>query len=53
LNGVDITGYNSRLALTEGKHEDFEIGSSNRIGVTKDLPQELRFFIKGNKFLSR
>lgn len=53
LNGVDITGVSSLLTVTEGKNEDFEIGSSHRIGVTEDLPQELRFFIKENRFLSR
>jgi len=52
LNGIDITGVSSRLTVIKGKQKDFEIGSSHRIGVTEDLPQELRFFIKKNGFLS-
>jgi 3-methyladenine DNA glycosylase Mpg len=32
---------------------EFEIGSSHRIGVNKDLDRKLRFFIKGNKYVSR
>ena len=31
----------------------FEINESFRIGVTKDLPEKLRFYIKGNKHVSR
>jgi DNA-3-methyladenine glycosylase len=27
--------------------------TSHRIGVTRDLPEELRFYIQGNKFVSR
>ncbi len=34
-------------------NEEFEIVKSFRIGVTKDLPEKLRFYIKGNKFVSR
>lgn len=53
LNGIDVTKEKSKLIVIEGKREKFEISSSNRIGVTRDLNQELRFFIKGNKFVSR
>jgi len=53
LNGMDITTDKGPLAVAEGEHGGFEIGSSHRIGVTEDLPQKLRFFIKGNRFLSR
>src|SRR3989338_7142741 len=31
----------------------FEIVSSFRIGVKKDLPRKLRFYIKNNEFVSR
>jgi len=31
----------------------FEIGSSKRIGVKNDLNENLRFYIKGNKFVSK
>lgn len=38
--------------IMEGR-KNFEIGSSRRIGVNEDLNEDLRFFIKGNRFLSR
>ena len=53
LKGVDVTREDSRLAVAEGNAGGFEICSSNRIGVRTDLPQKLRFFIKGNKFVSK
>ena len=31
----------------------FEIQDSFRIGIRKDLPMKLRFYIKGNKFVSK
>ena len=36
----------------ENKKENFEISSSFRIGVTKDLEIPLRFYIKDNAFVS-
>ncbi|MFO7967311.1 MAG: DNA-3-methyladenine glycosylase [Archaeoglobaceae archaeon] len=53
-HGVDLMNQNT-LQVIEGKSEDeeFEIGRSHRIGVTEDLKEELRFFIVGNKFVSR
>jgi len=53
LNGIDITRDDGPLTVVEGTGEGFEIGSSHRIGVRRDLPQELRFFIRGNGFVSR
>lgn len=41
------------LLLTEGTEEEVEIGTSDRVGVSEDLPEELRFYLKGNSFLSR
>ena len=52
LNGVPVTSCESKIVITNNKME-FEIGSSHRIGVRKDLEKKLRFFIKGNKFVSR
>jgi len=52
-NGIDVTEISSELTITEGKMESFEIGTSHRIGVKNDLPRELRFFVKGNKFVSK
>lgn len=53
LNGIDVTKRKSELRVTGGKKEEFEIASSHRIGVRMDLLEELRFFIKGNKFVSK
>lgn len=53
LHGRDITDPDCELTVKQGKNGDYEIGTSHRIGVTEDLPQELRFFIEGNRFVSR
>ncbi|MGQ9625048.1 MAG: DNA-3-methyladenine glycosylase [Candidatus Bathycorpusculaceae bacterium] len=52
LNGIDITKEGSELVIIEGERESFRICSSHRIGVKADLPQELRFFVDGNAFVS-
>jgi len=52
LNGVPVTSCESEIVIANNKMK-FEIGSSHRIGVRKDLERKLRFFIKGNKFVSR
>jgi len=52
LNGVPVTSCESEIVIANNKMK-FEIGSSHRIGVSKDLERKLRFFIKGNKFVSK
>ena len=52
-NGIDVTEISSELTIAESKMESFEIGTSHRIGVKNDLPRGLRFFVKGNKFVSK
>ncbi|MFB6246529.1 MAG: DNA-3-methyladenine glycosylase [Candidatus Pacearchaeota archaeon] len=37
----------------EGEEEIYEIEDSFRVGVTEDLNERYRFFIKGNRFVSR
>ena len=45
---------NNKIFIEENDpKEKFEIYESFRIGVTKDLPEKLRFYIKGNKNISR
>lgn len=45
---------NKELWLEESDNkEKFEIIASERIGVKKDLFKNLRFYIKGNKFVSK
>lgn len=51
FNGRKITDTSASINIYDNKL-DFESGSSNRIGVTKDLKEKLRFYIVGNAFLS-
>ena len=52
LNGTDVTSAENPIYITDNKVQ-FEISSSKRIGVRADLPRNLRFYIKGNKFVSK
>lgn len=49
---VSVTSLESEILVADSTME-FETGSSHRIGVRKDLEKKLRFFIRGNKFVSR
>lgn len=54
MNHLDLTSTESPLFIINGKRIDSsEVGRSHRIGVSMDLSEELRFFIRGNKFVSR
>jgi len=54
LNGLDVTDEKSALLVVEGSEkETFDVYTSKRIGVKLDLPQELRFYIRGNAFVSK
>ena len=53
LHGLDVTEGSAELKIVDGGHEGFQMATSHRIGVTRDLPRELRFHIKGNRFVSR
>jgi DNA-3-methyladenine glycosylase len=50
-NGKDLTC--GDLWIEEGKVSKLKIDSSKRIGVRRDKKENLRFYIKGNKFISR
>ena len=52
LNGINVSKRESEIIICSLKNEKIEIESSYRIGVKKDLEKKLRFFIKGNKFVS-
>ena len=52
LNGAPLTTDESDVFITDNAM-DFEMGVSHRIGVTRDLEDMLRFYMKGNRFLSR
>ena len=52
LNGTNLTSAENPIYITDNKVQ-FEISSSKRIGVRADLDRDLRFYIKGNKFVSK
>ena len=52
LNDVDVTNDDSDVFFVSNDL-DFEIGTSHRIGVKRDLAEELRFYIIGNSFVSK
>jgi DNA-3-methyladenine glycosylase len=52
LNGENITNYSQAIFILDNQF-DYEIGTSHRIGVTKDLPEHNRFFVSGNQFVSK
>jgi len=52
LNESLVTDERSKVIIVDNKF-NFVLGKSKRIGVTKDLSIDLRFFIKGNPFVSK
>jgi DNA-3-methyladenine glycosylase len=50
-NGCDVT--RGPILVRDGPEENFDIGVSARIGITKSPDLPLRFFIKGNPCVSR
>jgi DNA-3-methyladenine glycosylase len=51
-NGVDLTG-DKIYILDQPKLQRNKIGTSKRIGITRSVDLEWRFFIKDNLYLSR
>jgi len=52
LNGVDATDTDSPVYVLD-KQYLCEVGTSNRIGVTLDLPEHYRYYVKNNEFVSK
>jgi DNA-3-methyladenine glycosylase len=52
LHGQDVTDPESEVYIVDGALEH-EIGTSRRIGVTRDLERDLRFYVKGSPHVSR
>jgi len=52
LNGLPVFSSRSEITIVNNKIEPV-IRRSHRIGVREDLDRQLRFFIDGNKFVSR
>jgi len=53
LHGLDVTEGSAELKIVDEGPEGFQTATSHRIGVTRDLPRELRFYVKGSRFVSR
>ncbi|MEM2924580.1 MAG: DNA-3-methyladenine glycosylase [Methanocellales archaeon] len=54
LNGVDLTNIESEIFICQFEEEMiFKIRSSHRIGVSRDLPIKLRFYIESNPYVSK
>jgi len=54
LNCVDLTNSENPIFISEGKPiDEREICRSHRVGVKRDLDVELRFYIRGNPFVSK
>jgi DNA-3-methyladenine glycosylase len=52
-SGMNVCEADSEIIVCEGPKEKIAIGKSHRIGVSRDLKRKLRFFIVGNRFVSR
>ena len=52
LNGLDVTTEASPVYVLDNDLS-FDISTSHRIGVTRDLPEHYRYFVKGNRYVSR
>ena len=52
FNGVDATDESSPVYVLNNDYECI-VGTSYRIGVTRDLPEHYRYYITGNKFVSK
>lgn len=53
LNGKHLSETETIAILNSETDEKIKIVSSHRIGVTHDLKKKLRFFIKGNPYVSK
>src|SRR6056297_1398351 len=53
FHGKDLFELESIEIKESDENRDFEIQEAYRVGVTKDLPEKYRFYIKGNNFISK
>ncbi|MBS3815738.1 MAG: DNA-3-methyladenine glycosylase [Hadesarchaea archaeon] len=51
-HGVDLT-QSKKLGIKKSDFRDFEVERSHRIGVSRDLDEELRFYVSGSDFVSK
>lgn len=50
-NGLDLT--KDELFIEDSSHETVEVAKSTRIGLSKGKSKMLRFYIRGNRFVSK
>ena len=50
--GVSVLSLGSEIRIYDAA-SDPVIGTSRRIGVTRDLDRDLRFYVEGNPYVSR
>lgn len=53
IAGEAVTDPDSPIIVSQSSNDSFEIGSTHRIGVSQDVAEKRRFYIKGNPHLSR
>lgn len=53
FNGKDLTKPGELTIMTEGANRNFNIVSTYRVGVKKDLTRKLRFYIEGSPYVSK
>ena len=51
LSGIDLTS--NQLYISNGDVGEFNIASSGRIGIKEGTERQWRFFIEGNRFVSK
>jgi DNA-3-methyladenine glycosylase len=53
--GLDVCDPKSELIISDAPRQPakVEVASAHRIGVAQDLPEKLRFYVKGNVYVSR
>jgi DNA-3-methyladenine glycosylase len=52
LNGETVTNDFQAIFVLDNQF-DYELGTSHRIGVSKDLREHYRYFVSGNQFVSK
>ncbi len=51
LNGLPVTDETCLIHVLDNEMVS-DVSTSHRIGVTRDLPEELRFYVKGSEYVS-
>ncbi|GAB4157148.1 MAG: DNA-3-methyladenine glycosylase [Candidatus Dojkabacteria bacterium] len=53
FDGIDVTDEDAPFYLADDGFKNFEIVSGKRVGISKAADFEYRFYIKGNRFVSK